>query len=324
MSLYELSNIRHGYRNRTVLVIDHLTIEKSAMTVLVGPNGAGKSTLLRLLALLESPVAGEVRVAGQVAGPKDRVLRRRIGWVMQQPYLFRGTALENVMLGLKMRRIRDRRARSLAALSRLGFDADPECSAEALSGGQRQLVALARCLVLEPDILLLDEPFNHLDSRSVQCLEMELRCWVDARGGTVIFSSHDDAHSRTLAESSIALREGRLVRNQGVNVFLGRCVGERFVTPHIEMLLPSPAKGSRAVVASNDIILSLQPLQSSIRNRFKGRVSEIAELNGEVSVTVLAGEQFECLVTRAAVREMGLTLGQPVWVNFKSTAIKVV
>ncbi len=323
MSLYELRNIRHGYRGRTVLIIDHLLIEEASMTALTGPNGAGKSTLLRLLALLESPVEGEVRLAGEVVGPESRQRRQRIGWVMQQPYLFHGSVVENVMLGLKFRKVKKRRQRALAVLSQLGFDADPGRAAEVLSGGQRQLVALARCLVLDPEILLLDEPFNHLDRRAARRLESMLARWVEEKGGTVIFSCHDEGRARRLAGSSIALQEGRLVPGQGVNVFWGRCVGDRFVTQKIEMILPAPAKGSQAMVAFNDIILSLQPFRSSIRNRFQGTVAGMAEVNGKIQVTVLAGEQFECLVTRSAIKEMGLTVGQPVWINFKSTAIKI-
>ncbi len=323
MSLYELRNIRHGYRGRTALIIDHLLIEGASMTALTGPNGAGKSTLLRLLALLESPVEGEVRLAGEVVGPENRRQRQRIGWVMQQPYLFHGSVVENVMLGLKFRKVKKRRQRALAVLSQLGFDADPGQRAGVLSGGQRQLVALARCLVLDPEILLLDEPFNHLDRGVARRLESMLTQWVEEKGSTVIFSCHDEGRACRLAGSSIALQEGRLGTGQDVNVFWGRGMEGKFVTPKIEMTLLVPEKGSQAMVAFNDIILSLQPFQSSVRNRFQGTVAGMAEVNGKVRVTVLAGERFECLVTRSAIKEMGLTVGQPVWINFKSTAIKV-
>jgi len=323
MSLYELKQIKHGYRGKTVLSVDELVIAEGTMTALVGPNGAGKSTLLRLLALLEKPVEGIIRVAGRVVTPKTRSLRHRIGWVMQQPYLFKGTALDNVMLGLKLRKIKERRARSLAMLSELGFDADPDSPVEALSGGQRQLMALARCLVLDPEILLLDEPFNHLDKQTAKHLQTMLQNLVEDQGVTVVFSSHDVAYSLVMAHETVALADGGLASFQPVNVFAGHCVGERFLTGQIEITLPLAADGSYVVVDPRDIILSLQPLHSSMRNRFKGKVVGMDRVSEGIRVEVSAGERFESLVTLASAREMGLTLGQPVWVNFKSTALKV-
>ncbi len=322
MSVYALRGIRQRYDGRTVLEIDRLTI-RDGITALVGPNGSGKSTLLRLLALLEAPVEGEIRMKGRLVSARSRSIRRRIGWVMQQPYLFRGTALENVMLGLKLRKERQRRERSMSILSSVGFDADPLLSVVALSGGQRQLVALARCLVLEPEILLLDEPFNHLDKCANQCLEDILRRWVREGKAALVFSSHDVHRSQALSDSLIALEAGQLTVPPCGNVFSGRCSGDRFDTGKIEVVLPSSGDGSHVAIDPCDITLSLAPLFSSMRNRFRGEVIGMEQSKEGVRVTVLAGERFEALVTHASAKDMGLTFGQPLWVNFKSLAVKV-
>ncbi len=317
--IYQLDHVVQRYGGRTVLTIERLAVECGSLTALVGANGAGKSTLLRLLAGVETPTSGKILFCGR---PLDRQVRRRIGWVMQQPYLLSGSALDNVRLGLKFHRLPDRHRRALDALDQVGFEASPHLPASRLSGGQCQQVALARCLVLEPEVLLLDEPFNHLDAGTAARLEACLRRWV-ADGRTVVFSSHDPDRSLALADRVVALAAGRLVDAPLVNVFSGRCRENRFLTGRIEIVLPGPARGSHAAVSPRDIVLSLEPLASSIRNRFQGRVTGLAEMGDCVRVTVMAGEKFEALITRASCQEMGLTLGQPLWVQFKSTAVRV-
>ncbi len=317
--LYRIDGLEHRYHGRTVLAIGHLVIEANRLTALVGANGSGKSTLLRLLAGLERPTSGTIRFAG---GELNRRCRRRIGWVMQQPYLLRGSALDNVMLGLKFHRVPRRRQRALRALEQVGFAADPDCPVERLSGGERQRVALARCLALEPEVLLLDEPFTHLDSASCRHLETWLDRWV-RQGGSVVFSDHDPNRSLALAGRVIALAAGRPVDAPPVNVFTGRCLGRRFRTGKIEIVLPGPSRGTHIAVDPRDIVLSLTPWPSSMRNRFPGKVVGLRALGDCVRVTVMAGEKFEALITRASCQEMGLTLGQPLWVQFKSTAVRV-
>ena len=318
-ALYRIDHLIHHYDGRPVLQIGHLDIGANCLTVLVGANGSGKSTLLRLLAGLEKPTSGTIRFAG---GHLDRKRRRRIGWVMQQPYLLRGSALDNVMLGLKFRGWSNRRQRALRALEQVGFAADPDAPVEQLSGGQRQRVALARCLALEPEVLLLDEPFSHLDRSSCRQLEDWLCQWV-GQGRTVIFSEHDPDRSLALAGRVVALASGRLVDAPLINVFTGRCLGRRFHTGKIEIVLPVAGEGNHAAVSPQDIVLSLEPLPSSMRNRFAGRVVGLREVGGCVRVSVDAGERFEALITRASCQELGLMLGQHLWVQFKSTAVRV-
>lgn len=317
--VYRLEAVRHGYGGRTVLEIDRLEIAPG-ITALVGENGAGKSTLLRLLAAIEVPRRGRVLFQGKPLTCTDR---RRIGWVMQQPYLLRGSALDNVMLGLRFRRGGDRRRRALAALEMVGFRADPARPAGLLSGGQRQQVALARCLVLKPEVLLLDEPFSHLDGATQRWLEGWLPAWA-VQGRAAVFSDHAADRCRILARQVIALSQGRLAPAPAANVFRGRCEGSRFLTKELALWLPEPVTATHVAIDPRNIVLSLQPLESSMRNRFQGRVVALAEAGGEVRVTVAvaAGERFEAVVTRASCREMGLTPGQPVWVNFKSTAVR--
>src|SRR5437773_2246973 len=156
--MLELVAVRHRYDGRVVLDIERFAVAPGSGVAIVGPNGSGKSTLLRLLALLERPSEGEVRLDGVAvagAGP-----RRRITLVEQRPVLLRGTVRENLAFGLQVRGIRrtevSRKVENVAA--RLGITPLLHRRRHELSDGEVQRVAVARALAGEPDVLLLDEP----------------------------------------------------------------------------------------------------------------------------------------------------------------------
>src|SRR3989440_535225 len=168
--MLELVAVRHRYDGRVVLDIERFAVAPGSGVAIVGPNGSGKSTLLRLLALLERPSEGEVRLDGVAvagAGP-----RRRITLVEQRPVLLRGTVRENLAFGLQVRGIRrtevNRRVENVAA--RLGITALLRRRRHELSDGEVQRVAVARALAVEPDVLLLDEPASSADRAAAQTL----------------------------------------------------------------------------------------------------------------------------------------------------------
>ncbi|PBJ84150.1 ABC transporter ATP-binding protein [Lysobacteraceae bacterium NML93-0399] len=194
-----------------------LTIARGATTALIGPSGAGKSTLLRLLVGLEWPDAGEVRFDGAVLRPATLLAhRRRIGYVIQEGGLFPHLdALGNVgllprTLGWSRPRI-EARARELANLCRLPDDALTRYPAQ-LSGGQRQRVGLIRALMLDPDVLLLDEPLGALDPIVRFDLQAEMRALFERLGKTVVLVTHDVAEAAWFADTIVLLRAGRIVQ----------------------------------------------------------------------------------------------------------------
>src|SRR6184192_4430086 len=159
-AMLELVAVRHRYDGRVVLDIERFAVAPGSGVAIVGPNGSGKSTLLRLLALLERPSEGEVRLDGVVvAGAKARragaAPRRRITLVEQRPVLLRGTVRENLAFGLQVRGIRrtevNRRVDSVAG--RLGITPLLHRRRHELSDGEVQRVAVARALAVEPDVL---------------------------------------------------------------------------------------------------------------------------------------------------------------------------
>src|SRR5262249_8049316 len=154
----------HGIRvirgARTVLDVPELTVEVGEVLAVIGPNGAGKSTLLRVMGLLETPTAGSVRFQGERVSPPDGLpVRRRMASVFQDPLLTDATVRDNVALGLRFRGADTARgaARITEWLEQLGIVDLAGRQARTLSGGEAQRTALARALVLEPELLLLDE-----------------------------------------------------------------------------------------------------------------------------------------------------------------------
>ncbi len=213
--LYELNNIEHRRGNQVVLQIDHLELQRGRFYALTGANGAGKSTLLQLLALLERPTSGELRVNGHLVPQQDRhlcSLRRGITLVHQSSFLFSGTVAANLVFGLKLRGLtrRDRERRTLWALQTVGLDDFAERRVNQLSGGEIQRVALARALALNPRVLLLDEPTAGLDGYGAPAFERLLVSLRD-QGVSMVIASHDPTFVQRLCAEEIHLVGGRIL-----------------------------------------------------------------------------------------------------------------
>lgn len=165
-----------------ICTVPRLDVAPGERIGLVGPNGSGKSTLLRVLAGLERDFSGHCLVD---VPPRERT------FVHQEPWLFRGTVLSNVTYGLRARRMPRGHARGLARewLERMGAADIVDRSGRELSGGEKRRVALARALVLEPRLLLLDEPFSDLDVAGIAAVSDVL---LGLGNTTVVLSSHVD------------------------------------------------------------------------------------------------------------------------------------
>ena len=213
--LYELSDIEHRRVGPTVPAIDRLELQPGRFYALTGANGAGKSTLLHLLALLDRPSRGELRIDGQsLPGSNRRLyrLRREITLVHQAPFLLAGTVADNLAFGLKLRGLprRERNRRALWALQTVGLGDFGERRANRLSGGEIQRIALARALALKPRVLLLDEPTTGLDEASAAAFEGLLANLRD-QGLSLVIASHDRALVQRLGAEEIRLAEGRIL-----------------------------------------------------------------------------------------------------------------
>ncbi len=193
-----------------------LSVGERELVALLGPSGSGKTTLLRIIAGLEFPDAGDIRLDGKSAMQRS-ARERHIGFVFQHYALFRHmNVFENVAFGLRVRPRRDRpaeeeiRRRVERLLDLVKLKPFANRYPAQLSGGQRQRVALARALAIEPRVLLLDEPFGALDAR----VRRELRKWLrqlhDELGTTTVFVTHDQEEALELADRVVVMSNGRI------------------------------------------------------------------------------------------------------------------
>jgi tungstate transport system ATP-binding protein len=219
---YTLRGVRKTYardHERAVLDVDALDVPAGAVMAVVGPSGAGKSTLLRLLNFLESPSAGELRFAGQpVPAPAPLSLLRRVTTVFQRPVMLAGSVADNVAYGLRLRGLPAEPAVS-AMLERVGLAHLAPAPAARLSGGEMQRTALARALVLQPQVLLLDEPTANLDPYNVGLIESIVRADNAERGTTVVLVTHNVFQARRMAQRAALLLGGRLIEVAATEVF---------------------------------------------------------------------------------------------------------
>ncbi len=190
---YDIESLSFGYNGNTVLEIDRLQAASGEILGLEGPNGSGKTTLLHVMAFILRPNSGSIKFFGQdTTNLEKTALRRRVGLLLQHPYMFGGSVIHNITWGLKIRGIprKDRIPKATQALSWVGLEGFEKRDARSLSGGETQRVALARSLVLDPDVLLLDEHSNHMDKESVQKVEQVVMDRNRSKGNTVIFAGH--------------------------------------------------------------------------------------------------------------------------------------
>lgn len=205
--LYRLHNIQQIYGTRVALDLPGLVeIAQGEVVALTGPNGSGKSTLLRLLAFLEQPVLGEL------------IYDERPGWypinevtlLLQEPYLLKTSVFRNVAFGLKMRGdTANLPVRVRQVIRQVGFEPADVVGRRwyELSGGEKQRIALAARLVLNPRVLLLDEPTSNLDAQSVAIIHDAVIRAHEEHDATVVIASHDRDWLRTLNARSLKLGE---------------------------------------------------------------------------------------------------------------------
>lgn len=338
------------------------TVQENETLVVVGESGAGKSTLLRLVAGLERPDRGRIAVGARVyfdagSGTNLPPWDRRTGYVAQDHALFPHlTVFENVAFGLRAagRPARDIEARVTEALARLEVDDLAARRPAEISGGQAQRVALARVLVLDPEVLLLDEPLAALDLRTRAQVRRMLKTALETLPAPcpALFVTHDPFEAMVFGDRIAALEDGRvtqlgsreelLARPRspyvaaflGINMFRGRIVSRdggivRIQTTGGELFAVDPGPGDADVIATihpAEIALFHQSPGGSAQNTYIGSIMELVPEppQGErVRVVLDTRPALVAEVTDRAVAQLGLHEGLVVTAMFKATGVTV-
>jgi sulfate transport system ATP-binding protein len=301
----EVRGVSKRFGDFTALQDIHLRVDDGALTALLGPSGSGKSTLLRVIAGLEQPDAGSVTIGGQdVTGLPAR--SRGVGFVFQHYAPFKHmTVASNIAFGMAVRKRPrseiDARVEELLALVRLQGLAGRYPSQ--LSGGQLQRMALARALAVQPEVLLLDEPFGALDVQ----VRTELRDWLrrlhEEIHVTTIFVTHDQEEAMELAEQIVVINEARIEqagtprelyespRNEFVMSFIGPVnrLGDAYLRPHDIEILSEGGDGATEALVQRVVHLGFEV---------------------RVELTLPDGRELWAQISRTSAQELELREGQ--------------
>jgi tungstate transport system ATP-binding protein len=328
--LFLLERLSYAYDSDPVLDIPSLEIEPGGVVALVGANGSGKTTLLKLMNGLLPASGGRVLYRGQRLSSQTMPrLRRETVLVHQDPYLFDGSVYGNVSYGLRLRHEPAQEVRRAVAevLNAVGLPGFEHRRARRLSGGERQRVAIARALVLDPKVLLLDEPTANVDAAAIELLERLILRLADA-GTTIIFSSHLAAFAYRLSTHLIFLEEGRRVPGRE-NIFKGAVESsdERFAyfRTGAEVLRCTAQEGrfTTAVLSFDDVILSKGRIHTSAQNQFLGTVEIVEKIDHMARVSLDCGFPVQALITEYSVDSLKVVPGERFYVTFKASAIRL-
>jgi len=300
---------------------------------------------------------GEILFDGQdvIDSANALRLRRRMAMVFQEPLLFRASVFDNVAYGLTLRRydknmIRKRVEAILRDVRLIDF---ANRRASELSGGEAQRVAFARALVLDPDVILLDEPFGSLDPLTKTGLKAELKQLLRKIGATVVYVTHDQVEAIEMADRIAVMEKGRILQvgtpNQifyrPVDEFVAKFVGVETVVPgkvvkQEEGLAEVKVDATYFEAVSDievgievnvcvrpediSIILPIDGEKTSVRNHFPGQIVEIAHYGAISKITLDCGFKMIAAITKRSLEDLGLKKGQQVLTGIKATAVHLI
>lgn len=354
----ELRDAVVEYEGRQTLSVPHLAVRAGETLGVIGPNGAGKSTLLRVLALLQRPTRGDVYFAGERVNLGGNLLayRRRLAVVLQDPLLLNASVEHNVALGLGFRGMARSAARERISrwLERLGVGHLRLRGARTLSGGEAQRVSLARAFVLEPELLLLDEPFAALDAPTRASLIDDIGRILAETSVTTVLVTHDRGEALALSERLAVMVDGAIrqldsarrvfaaPRDEEVAAFVGveTIIPGRIESQQGGLALISidggtiqavcdwpPGQRVSILLRPEDVTLSpaggVSP-PSSARNTLPGKVVRVTSYGPLARVVVDCGFPLVASITHQSYLDLGLAPDMPVLATFKATAIHII
>ena len=347
----ELNNVTKAYGSKKVLDGINLQIHEGEILALIGPNGSGKTTLLKILAFLENPTSGEVKFQGEDVNSKNtEKIRLQSTLVFQKTTVFSTSVYNNIAYGLKIRKVPKATCASEVkkALEIVKLEGFEKQSALKLSGGEQQRVAIARALVLKTKLLLLDEPTANLDPKNAGILEEVIDNVNRENKITIVMATHNMFQAKKLPHRIALIDEGKITEvGSPADVFgklsknLARfaAVGNTFtgaatatsegttmvdIGNGVQIEVTAQRQGEASIfVNPTDIIVSKCAIESSARNVFTGRITEITDLGSLVKLKVDVGKPFTVQITKRSFLEMKLNLNAEVCIAFKASSVQV-
>lgn len=302
----ELKNISKSFGDNVILENFDFKVKKDEFLTILGPSGCGKTTILRLIGGFEEPDEGQILFNGEDITNKE-AYERRINTVFQKYALFpHMNVFDNIAFGLKIKKmdkkvIKEKVSEVLKLVNLSGFE---NREIESLSGGQQQRIAIARALVNEPDVLLLDEPLGALDLKLRQAMQIELKRIQKSVGITFIYVTHDQEEALSMSDTVVVLNNGEIqqmdspinIYNEPKNAFVADFIGESdiikgrmledFKVRFLDYDFPCVDKGFRA---NEDVEVVVRPEDVLL-------VDENYQIEGTVTSLVFKGVHYEMTV----------------------------
>ncbi|MFC1963529.1 ABC transporter ATP-binding protein [Chloroflexota bacterium] len=333
-----------------------LDVRRGEVFIIIGPTGAGKTTLLRIIGLLDKPVSGSMYFDGREVVDSESArleIRRKMAVVFQKPAVFNASVFDNVAYGLKIRSgkgvsLHDKVANALEIVGLSGYE---KRKARTLSGGEAQRVALARAIIIEPRLLLLDEPTANLDPVSTLNIEKLISRVIREFNTTVVMSTHDMSQGQRLADRMGVLVYGKIVQtgdpreifNMPGSKEIAELVGVENILPGVlsssdEGMVTIDTNGNAiealssfdagenvyACIRPEDVTLALSKSSTSARNTFSCDIIRITLFGPLARVEVDCGFPLVALITKRSTEELKLQAGTRIYASFKATVVHVI
>ena len=349
-----LRGIKLRRQHQFLLDVSALDVVRGETLAVIGPNGAGKSTLLQLMAGLVQADAGLLLFDGAPVVRPSLAFRRRLALVLQEPMLLDASVRANIELGLRFRGLPRSEVRERARLWAEQFNIThllPR-QARSLSGGEAQRVSLARALALQPELLLLDEPFSPLDAPARRALIQELALLLRRTNTTAVLVTHDQDEALMLGDRLAVLLQGKLHQvdtpervlslpaDEQVAAFVGvENILSGLVAERSDDLMAVKVGGRLLYVPGDSlpgesVFVCLRPEdvtiwpgsapRSSARNLLSGKVVSVVPRGRSYLVQMDCSFPLAALITPSALNELGLAQGMLVSASFKATAAHVI
>jgi len=351
--ILQLRDVCKTFDNISALKNVNLKIDRGKITSLLGPSGSGKTTLLRILAGLENPTSGNLFLKNtQITSNEQKILRQEATLVFQKSLFFDMTVFSNIAYGLKLNEdlskeeISNKVNDALILVRLEGFE---ERRAKKLSGGEQQRVSLARALVLNREILLLDEPTVNLDPKNVSIIEETIIRVNKEKKTTIVLATHNMFQAEAISQNVALILDGT-VKQTGTrqdifgnsnkyltsfsrleNVFSGDATINEDGTStinigdNLNIYASFYRKGKVSVhVRPEDILVSTESFHSSALNVFSGIITAISDHGSVVWLSVDAGRKFSAQITKKSLTAMKLSIGSKIYLTFKASVVQII